>query len=293
MAPADDDRGEARSILKELVANQYQAIVLGGTALASLISLNPLPLLVWLGGELVLLPLLDSGPLRRLVHRRRLARARDESDSRRARITESLNPANRKRYGEMEHLCRLIETNYQGLHGISQAYLSEQRGKLDMILDSGAQRMLALERYETLLVDRNPAKVERAIERLEEELRDGQVAERARLALEKNLELKRRLLSSLLESDDTIQALTTEVDSMTSLLEVLHQSSISMGDPQAISQELDTIVRQSEDSGRVVREMEALLRSDASDWGGPAAPVRRSSDEIQPSEGGSRKRVRQ
>jgi hypothetical protein len=285
MAPPDDDRSEARSILKELVANQYQAIVLGGTAVASLITLNPLPLLVWLGSELVLLPILDSGPLRRLVHRRRLARARDESESRRARITQSLNPANRKRYGEMEHLCQQIETNYQGLHGISQAYLSEQRGKLDMILDSGAQRMLALERYETLLVDRNPAKVERAIDRLEEELRDGQVAERARLALEKNLELKRRLLKSLLESDDTIQALATELDSMTSLLEVLHQSSISMGDPQAISQELDTIVRQSEDSGRVVREMEALLRSDTSDWGGSVTPAR-SSEEIHPSRGG-------
>jgi len=298
MASPDEDRSEARSILKELVVNQYQAIVLGGTALASLVALNPLPLLIWLGGELVMLPLLDSGPLRRLVHRRRLARAREETDSRRARVIGSLSPANRKRYGEMEHLCRLIETNYQGLHGISQAYLSEQRGKLDMILDSGAQRMLALERYESLLVDRNPAKVERAIAELEEELRDGQLAERTRAAVEKNLELKRRLLQSLLEADDTIQALATELDSMTSLLEVLHQSSISMGDPQAVSQELDTIVRQSEDSGRVVREMEALLRADTSDWGGgvPTAqprPARRSSEVISSSEGGRRSQERQ
>jgi hypothetical protein len=309
MASPDEDRSEARSILKELVVNQYQAIVLGGTALASLVALNPLPLLIWLGGELVMLPLLDSGPLRRLVHRRRLARAREETDSRRARVIGSLSPANRKRFGEMEHLCRLIETNYQGLHGISQAYLSEQRGKLDMILDSGAQRMLALERYESLLVDRNPAKVERAIAGLEEELRDGQLAERTRAAVEKNLELKRRLLQSLLEADDTIQALATELDSMTSLLEVLHQSSISMGDPQAVSQELDTIVRQSEDSGRVVREMEALLRADPSDWGGGVMPVtqrdselsdpsegrrpvRRPSEKIDPSEGGSGRKAR-
>jgi hypothetical protein len=157
MASPEDDRNEARSILKELVVNQYQAIVLGGTALASLISLNPLPLLVWLGGELVLLPVLDSGPLRRLVHRRRLARARKETESRRTRVIASLTPANQKRYAELDHLCRLIEANYQGLHGISQAYLSEQRGKLDMILDGCAHRMMALERYERLLVDRSPA----------------------------------------------------------------------------------------------------------------------------------------
>ena len=55
------------SILRELIVNQYQAIVLGGTALVSLIAANPLPLLFLLGSELVLLPILDSGPLRRMV----------------------------------------------------------------------------------------------------------------------------------------------------------------------------------------------------------------------------------
>ena len=57
-----------------------------------------------------------------------------------------------------------------------------------------------------------------------------------------------------------MRTLLTELDSMESLLEVLHQNSISLRDPQAISEELDTIVRQSEDSERIVREMEALLR---------------------------------
>ena len=55
---------------------------------------------------------------------------------------------------------------------------------------------------------------------------------------------------------------------MESLLEVLHQNSMSLRDPQAISEELDTIVRQSEDSERVVREMEALLRTDTDGWQG-------------------------
>ena len=53
---------------------------------------------------------------------------------------------------------------------------------------------------------------------------------------------------------------------MESLLEVLHQNSMSLRDPQAIAEELDTIVRQSEDSERVVREMEALLRTDTDGW---------------------------
>ena len=67
MAPPDERDPTPGSILRELVFNQYQAIVLGGAAVASLVTVYPLPLLLWLGSELVLLPVLDSGPLRRLV----------------------------------------------------------------------------------------------------------------------------------------------------------------------------------------------------------------------------------
>ena len=39
-----------------------------------------------------------------------------------------------------------------------------------------------------------------------------------------------------------------------------------MRDPDAISDELDSIVRQSESSNRVVREMESMLRDDVTQW---------------------------
>ena len=70
-----------------------------------------------------------------------------------------------------------------------------------------------------------------------------------------------------------MRTLQTEIDSMESLVEVLHQNSMSLRDPQAIADELDTIVRQSEDSNRIVREMEALLRTDTDAWQGELAPA--------------------
>ena len=234
MAPPDEDVS-AGSILRELIVNQYQAIVLGGAALASLVTLNPLPLLVWLGSELVLLPILDSGPLRRLVARRKLANARAQANAERSRLVGALTPQQAKHYAAMEELCRLIEANYQSLTGISQVYLSEQRRKLDVILQGYVQRLMALQRYEKLPTNRNSRDIEEEIEVLEQELADPGLNERAAAALKKNLELKRRLLDSLSEVDGTVKALYTELDSMESLLEVLHQNSISLRDPQAIS----------------------------------------------------------
>lgn len=269
--PPPPEEISAGSILRELIFNQYQAIVAAGAVVASALTLNPLPLLLWLGSEMVLLPILDSGPLRRLVARRRRDAARLQSAERRKTVIASFDAANAKRYAALEDLCRMIEANYQSLTGISQAYLSEQRGKLDNILDGCLHRMLALQRYEKMPLSRDPDDLKEEIARLERELKDDGLNERARAALQKNLELKRRLLGSYAEVGGTMKALATELDSMASLLEVLHQNSIALRDPQAISEELDTIVRQSEDSERVVREMEALLRSDS--WSGDVAAM--------------------
>jgi hypothetical protein len=265
MASPDEDVS-AGSILRELIFNQYQAIVLGGAAVASLITVNPLPLLVWLGSELVLLPVLDSGPLRRLVARRKLRRARAQAEAARSRLVGGLTPENARRYAAMEDVARQIEANYQGLTGISQAYLSEQRHKLDVVLQGYLHRLMAVQRYERMPASRNSRDIEEEIGVLEQELADPDLTGRATAALKKNLELKRRLLASLSEVGGTVKALYTELDSIESLLEVLHQNSISLRDPQAISEELDAIVRQSEDSDRVVREMESMLRSGVEGW---------------------------
>ena len=272
MAPPPDKDVSPGSILRELIVNQYQAIVVGGTALVSLIALNPLPLLVLLGSELVLLPILDSGPLRRLVARRKLEIARAAATASRARLIGDLTPQHAKRFEAMEHLCRQIETNYQSLTGISQAYLAEQRGKLDTILQGYLNRLMAVQRYERLPAGRTPDEVIEQIEALEQELADPDLPERAVTALKKNVELKRKLLASLTEVGGTVKALVTELDSIESLLEMLHQNSISLRDPQAISQDLDSIVQQSEDSERVVREMESLLSQDTSGWQRPFVP---------------------
>jgi hypothetical protein len=257
--PARDDDIPASSIVRELIVNQYQAILAGGAALASVATLNPVPFLLWLGAEMVLLPILDSGPLRRLVARRRREIARVQENAARERLVGALSFDHRKRFSAMEDRCRLIEANYQGLTGTSQAYLGEQRRKLDVILQGAVHRLIALQRYETMPPNRDREAVEEEIASLEKELKAPDLNDRAQTALSKSIELKRRLLASLSEVDSTVKALRTEIDSIESLIEVLHTNSISLRDPQAIADELDEIVRHSEDSERVVREMEALL----------------------------------
>jgi hypothetical protein len=271
------DRAELRegaSILKEAIFNQYQAIIAAGAGLLSLVGLTPVPLLVWLGTELVLLPLIDTPPVRRLVYRKRIEQRRQAFAAWRQQAIASLEPEQLKRFQQMEDLCRQIETNYQPLHGISRLYLSEQREKLDHILTSCLHRMLALRTYRRMLAETPARGVDEEIARLELELQQADLIPRVRAALEKNLELKRTLKKAQQEAVGTRRALETELDSMQALLEVLYQKSVSLRDPQAISDELDAIVRHAEDSERMVREMESLLRSSGAElYEPPALPA--------------------
>jgi hypothetical protein len=265
-APGEEEEGGDRSILRNLILNQYQAIVLLGVGAVAAIAASPLPLLMWAGAQLVLLPILDTRPLRRLVARRRNRLSRQQVATGRSQALAALDRENAGRYQAMQSLCAQIEENYRHLNGLSQAYLFEQRSKLDVILDGCLSRLLALQRYGAILDRRSEAGVLRQTEALQRELEQSDLPERARAAIEKNVQLKTRLLESLREARGTMKALATELDSMHSLLEVLHQNSIAMQDPQAVSQELDAIARQSEDSERVVREMEALVSAGEADW---------------------------
>lgn len=252
---------EGGSILKDAILNQYQAIIGLGVGAISLISLSPIPALLWLGAELVALPLIDSPPVRRLVQRRRLAKRREEWETWRRSAITSLKPEHQARYRQMANLCQQIEANYLGLNGISQIYLSEQREKLDQVLTSCLHRMLALAAYERAVSSRRPEGLHKEIAQLQKELDSDQLPERARAAVAKNIELKRTLLASLEDAKGAQLALETELDSSYSVLEVLLQKSLSMRDPAAISAELDAIVQQAEESERSVREMESLMRS--------------------------------
>jgi hypothetical protein len=262
---------EGGSILKDAILNQYQAILALGAGALSAVAVSPLPLLVWLGAELVLLPLIDTPPVRRLVHRRRMERARQERLAWRRQAIATLSHDRRSRFQQMEALCSQIEANYLSLNGISRIYLTEQRQKLDHILNSCLHRMLALGAYEKTLASRHPEHLEHEIARFERELTDPELPDRARAAIAKNIELKQTLLKSLRDADGTRRALETELDSSYAVLEVLLQNSLSMRDPDAISAELDAIVQQAQDSERAVREMESLMRGSGGDFGAAAS----------------------
>jgi hypothetical protein len=277
-APTHDDlaalSGEGVSILKDAIVNQYQAILAGGAIVASVAGFSPLPLLIWLGAEMIFLPLIDTPPVRRWLMRKKREKDREDAKVRRAEIVNALDSSRKEAYRALETICHKIELNYRGISGVSQFYIREQQEKMNSILNGCLQRLVALSKYEAFQHhQRDERELQNEIKLIEKSLNEPGHSERVKTALQNNLQLKRSLLSSQHDASQTKIALAAELDSLSSLLELLHQKSLSIRDPQEISNELDAIVTQVSDTDQSIREMEALMAAGSDKLSAPIDPI--------------------
>lgn len=245
-------------VLRRAVANQYQAILAAGAVGFSVLLANPLPLLLYVGGNLMAFPFVFERLRRRLQIEKKFADRRAEEMSRDERL-RALSNAAKARLERLRQLSDTILENYRGLSPASQTIVADQRAKFDAILDAFLRRIWLAERYEQLALSTDPELVQREIVELERAGDEPDLTDRVRDALEKNLEIKRQLLAALEQNDDHRVALSAELDSLEALIQLLLQKSIAATDAYAFSAEVDDVLAQAEADAASIEEMERLL----------------------------------
>jgi hypothetical protein len=112
------------NFVKEAFKWQYNWIGLAGAAAFALISGTGLPLVLAAGLELMYLSLVpQSSRFRRLVRSWKYAEEKQAHQKRLTVIFHELPAEMRKRYVELETLCRNIEANYARLSSTSQIFV--------------------------------------------------------------------------------------------------------------------------------------------------------------------------
>jgi hypothetical protein len=249
---------ERHPVLKRAVANQYQAILLGGAAAFSALTLSPLPLMLLLGAELMAAPFLFERLRRRIEIEKKHAARQVEEMSLEERYQE-LQPQARERFDRLQELCRRIERNYQGLSRESRALLAEQAQKFEAILASCLRRLWLLRKYDEMIGHFDEAATRAETRKLQVALEDRGLDARLREAWRKNLEIKEKLLGAVERNKSNRAALVAELDSLEALLQLLLQKSVAATDAVAFSAEIDDVLAQAEADAASVQEMEQLL----------------------------------
>ncbi len=251
---------EKYPVLKRALANQYQVILVAAAATLAVATISPLPFLLLLGGEFMVMPFMFERLKRRLEIEKKYAARQSESLSQNERY-DQLHPDQKLRYDGLKKLCRQIQGNYRGLTTASQGILAEYTDKFEAILATCLRRLWLVRKYDSMIHAFDVDKVKEDTARLKESLAGENLAPRVAEAWKQNLEIKEKLLAAVDRNIANREALLAELDSLESLFQLLLQKSLAATDARAFSQEMDDLLSQADQDEASVKEMEQLLGS--------------------------------
>lgn len=256
---------EEPNYLSHAFKSQYNLIGLGTAVGFALLSANPLPLLLMLGAQLVVLPLLaGSERYQRAIKAKMLEDERQQKQVNRrlegSEMLRVLSDTERHRYRGLETLAAEIRENYQSLDASSQSLLDEVVGKLDFLISFYLRMRYSVARYEAYFQTTDPERIRHRLASLEREM--GQGPERVRAIKGKTSNVLRKRLERYEKALENRQLVDAQTETVLEVLQLLRDQSFSMRDPKTITEQLDGLVSSAEETERGVKDLEELLAAD-------------------------------
>ena len=253
---------EEPNYLAAAFKSEYNLIGLGTALGFAILAGSGFPLLLALGVQLVVLPLVSgSERYQRLVRARRNEEAQTEKQHKRAveasEMLRDLPEVERQRYHGLETLSREIHENYKGLDSSSRMLLEELVQKLDFLLAFYLRMRYSVTRYEGYLATTDPGRIERRIKDLEREAKEGperiqQIKARTKTVLRKRLERYQK-------AQENQKLVDAQTETVLEVLQLLRDQSYSMRDPRSITEQIDGLVSSAEETERGVKDMDSKM----------------------------------
>ena len=259
MPDPNDSRRSEPNYIKEAFKWQYNLIALGGAAAFSVIAGSPLPLILAGGAELMYLASVPNmSAFQRLVRSWRYAdEKRDHDDNLRA-MQSALPPEIRDRVRHLESFVEAIRRNYARLSSTSQAFIGQIETQLQGLMtafvrlaNSDVQHVQYLQTTDANAI-RNEVKYLK--DRLPKDPPKVQEINKKRIEiLDKRVEKYQRIRENR-------QVIDAQCRAIEDVLQLIHDQSITMTDPQQVSDRLESLVKDVEQTEGSVREMEAIFQ---------------------------------
>ncbi|MHB1046823.1 MAG: hypothetical protein ACYC4P_12510 [Thermoanaerobaculia bacterium] len=261
--------GDQPSYLKAAFLNPYNLSLLGGAAAASLLTLNPLPILGALGLEtLWLLWAPDSKRLRHLLWDPRFSKLRKaiEDEERRKRIA-GLPDHDRERVEGLVTRREEIESLAAQNPTFTGELLRSELVKTDRLVDAFVEMALTCARYRSYLDSVDARALERDVERYAAEVRRGDPEDQRTEISQKNLAIVVKRQERMREIEHYLGVARGQLDLIENTFQLIADQIVTMQSPKELSGQLDELLEGVEAIKQSARDTEALL--EASGLGSP------------------------
>jgi hypothetical protein len=260
------------NFVKEALKWHYNWIGLAGAALFALVSGTGMPLVLAAGLELIYLSLVpQSSAFRRLVRSWKYAEEKRQREMTLSAMFNELPPELRKRYASLDLMCRTIRTNYTRLSSTSQMFLEQMQQRLDGLLQAHLRLLYAAFQHSEYLRTTDPEVIKRDLSKLQHSVESDppkvQEINRKRIEI---LTKRVEKFDKVRENQKVVEAQCAAIEDV---LELIRDQSVTMRDPQQVSDQLDNLVHDVEQTEETVRQVEAIFEMAAPDMGETLAPV--------------------
>ena len=259
---------EQINFVTEAVKWQYNLIALGGAAAFAFVSGSELPLILAGGLELVYLSIIPQmSRFQRLVRSWKFSEQKTSELKQLSQIFHGLPEELRKRYAEVDRIANVIRANYARGSSASQMFVRPLEEKLNGLLQGYVRLLQSLYMQREHLSATDVAGIQREIKELGSGL-EKQIPN-VREINQRRIDILGKRVEKYHKIRENYQVVDAQCAAIEDVLELIRDQTVTMRDPEGISNQLESLVQDVEHTEQAVREVEAIFELASP---GPALP---------------------
>lgn len=206
--------------------------------------------------ELIYLGIVPRDDRFKRVIRSRLAQEHAKPPSQKE-IFQLLTRVSQRRYARLRKLEKDIRVNYRKMAYTVQGLLESHLKKINGLLESYLNLLYQKERYDVSLQSNTESEIVRSISALRSDLEED--SPRVRAIKERRLHVLQQRLSRFKKGRENLEIIEAQLETIEDVIKYIHEQSLSLRNPEEITFQLDTLLKEVEETEASVQEMDEVF----------------------------------
>jgi hypothetical protein len=255
------------SYVKEAFHLQYNWIALAGAGAFALISGTFLPVILAGGIELMYLAIVPQNQrFQRLVRSWKFAEQQKQKQQQLSDMLRSLPAEMQSRYVHSVQICNAIRSNFAQFSSTSQIFLQQIDTRLQGLLSGYARLLVAAAQQQQYMKSTDPNEFKREIAGLQKSMPTD--PPKVQEINKKRIEIMTKRQEKYDKICENRKVVDAQLSAVEDVLMLVRDQSVTMRDPQQVTDRLDSLVHDVEQTEQTVQQVEAIFSDMSPDLDG-------------------------
>jgi hypothetical protein len=258
---------EKISYVKEAFHLQYNWIALAGAGAFAIVSGTFLPIILAGGLELMYLAIVPQNDrFQRLVRSWKFAEQQKQKQQQLSDMLRSLPSEMQSRYVHSVQICNAIRSNFAQFTATSQIFLQQIDTRLQGLLSGYARLLVAAAQQQQYMKSTDPNEFKREIAGLQKAMPND--PPKVQEINKKRIEIMTKRQEKFDKICENRKVVDAQLSAVEDVLMLVRDQSVTMRDPQQVTDRLDSLVHDVEQTEQTVQQVEAIFSDMSPDLDG-------------------------